>query len=403
MKINREQLMVKLAKASSIANYKEAKGIIKLSIKKSEGETENMHDVSFFGADGINTAITTLKLETGNANIGDYFIDANKILGYLKNLGFYGAEEVILEFTDKITIKTDKTQFEFPLENPKSYPEMPAMKFDEDQEFMMISVDSKIFVNRLSTLSKTISHDTSRPILQYANIHVSGTDMNMITTDGFRVSMAIIDCVGLNGLTQKPIEEVQELNVNPVVLSRLLTAEDGINIDLIVSKDYIYAMDNEGVITMKVMNGEYLNARQYLEPVDFTQEVPFQSVLTVGTQELTQALKLIKAGIVNEKEKLVQFNLQADSLNVSTSKTNGVVDEKDEKSKTGKDSGTINITGSLKGAPIKIKFDNNKLDVLNNGPKQIRMCFMSSEMPIYVFDAQEDKDHKFVLMVLPVR
>lgn len=401
MKINRELLMSKLSKANSIANYKDAKGIVKLTVKKLDDN--NRVELSFYGADGINTAITTLEIVAENANVGEYFVDANKVIGYLKNLGAFGAEEVSIIFTDMMEIKTEKTNFEFPLESPKSYPEMPTMNPKEDEEVFFISVDSKMFVNRLSILSKTIITDGTRPILNYANLKITAKEMAMVTTDATRVTYSIIDCSALYMQNKKAIDKEIAVNVNPSVLSRLLTYEDGLQIQLVVTKDYVYALDKSGMITMKSMNEEYPDVTKFFQPVDFSSDVPFASVLTTNCHELNDALKLMKSGIVNEKEKLVQFNLTTDKQSVSTSKSNGVVDAKDKSTKTGKDSGEITLTGDLVGKDIIIKFDNNKLNVLSNGPSKIRLCFNGPEHPVYVYNAEETKDHRFIIMLMPIK
>jgi hypothetical protein len=192
-------------------------------------------------------------------------------------------------------------------------------------------------------------------------------------------------------------------NVNPSILSRLLTGEDGLQIQILVTKDYIYVLDRLGVITMKSMNEEYPNVTAFFKPVDFSKEVPFSSVFTTNCHELNDALKLIKSGIVNEREKLIQFNLCSDRQSVSTSKSNGVVDKKDKSTKTGKDSGEIKLDGELTGKELTVKFDNNKLNVLSNGPSKIRLCFSGPEQPVYVYDADETKEHRFIIMLMPIK
>ncbi len=401
MKLNRELLMSKLSKANSIANYKDAKGLIKLTVKEMEGDKQ--YELSFYGADGFNTAITTLEIESDKANVGEYFLDANKIIGYLKNLGAFGAEEVTLVLNESLEIETEKTNFEFPLESPKSYPEMPKMEFTEDEEIFHITVDSKLFVNRLSTLAKTIVTDGSRPILNYANLKITANEMVMLTTDSTRVTKAVIDCKAFYMQSNKEIEKEIIVNVNPSILSRLLTYEDGLEISLIVTKDYVYVLDKQGMITMKAMNETYPDFSKFLTPVDFSKEVPFAAVYTTEGHALNDALKLMKSGIVSEKEKLVQFNLTNDKQTVSTSKQNGVVDAKEKSTKTGKDSGQITLTGNLEGKDIVIKFDNNKLNVISNGPKTLRMCFTDPHQPVFIFDADEEKNHKFTIMLMPVR
>jgi len=397
MKINRELLMAKLGKAASIANYKEAKGIIKLTVECKEND---VHQVSFYGADGRNTVITQLEVEATNVNVGEYFIDANKSLGYLKNLGLFGANEVELEFGDKLIIKTDNTNFDFPYETPSGYPTMPEMKINESDEVFRIEVDSTLLVSRLLTLSKTVCTDGSRPLLSYANLFIKDNTMRMRSTDGIRLFQTELNCNAIYFISEKPLDKELEFNVNPLILSRLIYEEEGVNVDMVITKDFIYVMDRSAMITMKIIDEKYPDLSDFIVEVDFEKKVPFKSVFTVDSGEMSKALKLMKAGIVNEKEKLIQFNLSCAANSVSTSKSNGVV-EKGEKST--KDSGEVSLSGTFTGSDITIKFDNTKLDVLANCPTRIRMCFQSPELPVLVYDAEEERDHKFILVLIPVR
>ncbi len=387
MKIKREVLVSNLVKVSSVANYKDARGIIKLNLieTKEEGKVQ----LNFFGSDGINTVLTNIQLEANDVNFGEYYINSKKIIGFLKNLSYLKDDDVELSLADSLKVNTGKGEFDFPLVTPKAYPQMPNTDIGSiEGNKYSISIDSISFVNVLNSVGKTAIKNSTRPILEYVNAEVTADNIDFISTDSVRASRMTIPCEAMDIMTKEKVQEQFEVNINANILSKLVTPVPNTKITMIVTDEMMYVVDSTCAITMKPMNEKYIPEfrTKILPYVDFSStEVPYSTVFEISGEELRNSIRLLKSVIYDENEKLIKFDLSPDKKALMTENS--------------KDTGSIELQGELSGEGIAIVFDPSKLDVLNSNIEKLRMCFRGKNQPVYFYDAN---DANAAFLVVPV-
>lgn len=388
MKIKGETLVQHLSKAASIANYKDAKGIVKIKVRViEEGKTK----INFFGADGIHTVLTNLEVENAELNEGEYFVDARRVINFLKSLANFTTEDVTIKIGECLSIVTGKVKFDFPFEPVGSYPEIPELEIKEvPGEKYLINVDSLEFKRKLSNLSRVTAIDAAKPYLQMSDISVSDKMLDMISFDGFRLGRTKLNCTTTRLTDNQPLAQPIKISLNPSVVSKLLSASEGVGVGIIVLDEMIYIVDADGAITLKRTNIEFPDTRRLMPDVDFESgTVPFKTIWEVEGKALNNSIALINSVIANEKEKVIVFDLSAESKKLMSDKS--------------RDAGAIELDGIITGENMVIKFNAALLDLLNNGMERLRICYTSPEQPAYIYDATEQRDFTSRFMVMPCR
>jgi len=388
MKINREKLIAQMSKVASVANFKDAKGIIKFILNQQE---ENKYSLKLFASDGVNSVFTNMpNIECADVNVGEYLIDANKVNNYLKNLGAFEVEDIEIQLSsEKMLITTGKAKFEFPVEPIGNYPSMPDVDISKlEGKKHIINCDSALFLKKIQNVTKTIYQNGDRPIMQYANVLATQDSLTFTSTDGVRLSRLSMQAEVLDFDTQEPIQEPIQINLNSVILARLITPADGVDVSIIASDELIYVLDAESAITIKTIKGEYPDLSKLFPTVDFASgQVPFKSIWEVAGKDLNNALSLIKAVVSNEKEKRIKMIITPDESKIKSEKS--------------RDEGSIVLDGLLTGEGIDINFDVMKLDVLSNGIEKLRICFTDAKKPVLIYDGSEDSNFTTTFLVMP--
>ncbi len=110
-----------------------------------------------------------------------FLLDPHKISEFINLLG--DGEMSILVEKEKIVIVQQKTKGSFPLLSNTDFPTPPGVK-GEGQV-----IDVKIFDKLISLVLFSASRDLSRPVLSGVNFVEKDGEMDVVTTDGFRLSL----------------------------------------------------------------------------------------------------------------------------------------------------------------------------------------------------------------------
>lgn len=391
MRVKREILIDKMSKVSSLANYKDAKGIIRFDLLEENDETNIGFNLRIFASDGINAVMTTMKVEGTEDRVGTYYIDSRKVTNYLKNLGAFEVDEIDIMLSDeKISILTGKTKFDFPIEVVEDYPVMPAMDLDSiEGEKYVVTCDSMTLHRKMMNTAKTIYPSYDKPILQYTNIICTQDGLDLVSSDGFRITRMLMDAEVINLKTKQPIPGEIVTNINSMVLARLLTPISGVEVSIFITDDLIYVVDSESAISLKTIKAEFPKVRDIIPKADFeSNQVPFKTIWTIEGKEINNSLSLLKAVVINEKNKRVKFNINSEGSFIESDQS--------------KDKGKITIGGEVIGEGIDVNFDINKLDVLNNGIEKLRICFTEANKPVIIYDYSETKEFTNSFLIMPI-
>lgn len=108
-------------------------------------------------------------------------IEPRKVIEFLNLLN---PGEVTVELSDKqVTIKQDKTKGTFPVMSAEEFPMPPSITENEQK------LESSFFQDNLPLLLFTASSDETRPTLTGINFVNAESELLMVATDGFRLSM----------------------------------------------------------------------------------------------------------------------------------------------------------------------------------------------------------------------
>ena len=135
--------------------------------------------INFYSTNLSNYYHTFIKYE-GNAKF-KVVVEPRKIGEFLSLLS---SGKVDLEIKEKqITISQDKTVGEFPLFESSEFPFPP--KITEEKQ----KIKADFFKNNLPLVIFSSSSDETRPVLTGINFVSSGEDLQIVATDGFRLSL----------------------------------------------------------------------------------------------------------------------------------------------------------------------------------------------------------------------
>lgn len=160
--------------SSRLATVSTLQGVL-IEIKK-----ENMH----FYATDLNSYIHTI-LKIKNEEETKFVVDPKKLSEFLS---FLSAASIDLEIKEnQLIIKSGKTIGTFPLLNSNDFPPLPQFKEDKQP------ISKDILVNNLSLVLFAASSDETRPVLTGVNFVTSGEGVNLVATDGFRLSLLRVE------------------------------------------------------------------------------------------------------------------------------------------------------------------------------------------------------------------
>ena len=385
MLINREEFLGKLSSVSKVANFKDAKGVVKFKVVN-----EVMH---LMGADGSNTVNTTIKVE----NVSDvesgtvYYVNSGDIINYVKNLGAFETEVIELKVVNDLLLEivTGNAKYGVNMLAIENYPLSPSFNLKEMGTSYMISVDGA-FTNAVKNVSRTIFGNESRPVFNFAHCSISaGNKMQLFSTDGVRCTKQVIECKVTNKETGEVSSEFEaDFLIDPVLVRPLIS--NG-NIEIFLSEEHIYIIDKTTIITLKKSNLQYpVDIMNVVFPeVDFSEKkFPYQTLVDLSGEELNNALNLARAISFEKKEKVCKISLSAEGALL-------LIKNKSAES-------VINIKANVVGQHIDICLDLNKLDVLQNGIENMRIGFTGDRNSFVIHNNDEVKDFTYLCSVLPI-
>lgn len=374
-KVNREKLEKKLSKASMISNYKDYKGVVQINILKD--------GLLVFGTDGVHSVQEKIGVSFDDAQESSIFVDARKVINFLKNLATFEVENVEIELSEKhIAIQAPKASCSFPILEVSTYPSIPSTNMEKG---FMIEVDSTVFLRKLINASRTVKAEDG-DILSYINIRAGNGLLEMLSTDGVRLcKLSNIECSLLDIEKQEKSSELIEFNFSAKVV-KLMDAYAGTNTTVVISKEYVYVISGESIITYKRGIQDYPDIRRAISDVDFSSgSIPFTTVWRVKGKEINAAVSLIKNIMIDDEDKVIKLT----SGKLVTTKS--------------KDRGEFKVDGTVEGdEEFEIAFDIRKLDVLNNGIEDLKICIIDKKQPIYIYDAREQNNFTSTFVVMPV-
>lgn len=293
-------------------------------------------------------------------------IEPRKIIEFLNLLN---PGLITFEIKDKqVTIIQDKTKGSFPVMSAEEFPLPPAI-VDNEQK-----MDCKFFLDNLPLLLFTASSDDTRPVLTGINFVNAESELLMVATDGFRLSM----------IKKKTMGEIPSMIVPSDFLQEVIKSMKEV-------KEIGFAFSREEkIVKFTVGNDEYYSR---LIEGEFP---PFERVLltetktkvTVDRSELLRNVKLISI-FARDFSNVIICEFTKDGLSIKPKK------EANQENTAFQE---IELEGEDQKIAFNFKF---LLDLLNHlDEKTVTIEILRADAPV-AFKLQKNKD--FLHIIMPVR
>ncbi len=157
-------------------------------------------------------------------------------------------------------------------------------------------------VSTISRVERSASHDETRPILTGILMSVTGTDLKMVATDSYRLSVK-------ETTLETPVEPGFEANVPAPALAELSRlAADASEISITVRENQVVFEIGERVLSSRLIDGQFPNYNQLL-PDSYEHE------LRVDAQEIADVVRRIS--LMAQKNAPLRLRFAEGELTVS--------------------------------------------------------------------------------------
>jgi len=300
-------------------------------------------------------------------------LPAKRFIGIIKELPDKEDIEIKID-TEKncqAEIKSGKSHFLI-LGTPKEdFPDLP--EFNESKS---VNVNTKEFEEMVKKTIFSISKDDTRPALTGIYFVIEDNQINLVSTDGRRLSFIYRDCK-TDHTSMKGI-------VLPKVINELLTIlniEKSENFKINITENQIGFKVNDIILVSRLVDGKFPNYEQVIPKKN-----PIK--VTINTDELLTAVKQLSL-LTMEEGGAVRFLFTKNNLQLS------IVSQ-------GIGSGEVEIDIEFEGPDLDVAFNSKYIiDILKNLGEDQVMFEMNGPADSVVIRAI--KDEKYLCVCMPVR
>lgn len=283
------------------------------------------------------------------------------------------AGDIAITTTENYDVKIDSGKIHMNIKgmDPEGFPPIPKVKKENrieiDQEFLREMIRQVIF---------SVSSDDSKPIFKGALIESEENSLNMISLDGYRMSIRRESLLGT-----KPGMNIVVPGKALMELMRLLKEDDekvGIYYE---NSQILFDMGNCKLVS-NLLQGEYLNYRSIY------QSQSFETEMIIEKEKILESIDRAMLVITEDRKSPVVMNIGDDDIVIDSKTEIGTVTEKISIEKTGKD--------------LKVAFNPRfLLDVFKNiNDESIKISFAGQDGPCLI---EPLNGEEFMYIVLPVR
>lgn len=167
-----------------------------------------------------------------------------------------------------------------------------------------ISIPAAAFVETVGRVARSASHDETRPVLTGILVSAAGTDLVMVATDSYRLSVKRTPL-------QAPIDGTFEANVPARALqelARVASAEEGAELLVSLRDSQIVFETGSAVLSSRLIDGQFPNYRQLLPNT-------VEHELRLSTSELSGVVRRIS--LLAQKSTPLRLSFNEGELRVS--------------------------------------------------------------------------------------
>ncbi|MFZ5376309.1 MAG: DNA polymerase III subunit beta [Patescibacteria group bacterium] len=280
-------------------------------------------------------------------------------------------EEIKISHTQQnILIQTNKNKVSLPLQNPEEYPPFPEISGT------VLNLSLEDLERIIKLVSFTASLDQTRPVLTTILFKFSKDSLEVVATDGYRLSRLMID---------KEFEEELEMMVPAKALQEIYRVATQLNsktVSIQVSqelKQALFCIDQTNFY-VRLIDGEY-PPYQKIVPDSFLFECEFE------VEDLMQQLKRAMI-FCRDSSNIIRLQIDAEKILIKSSSP-----------VAGNFEGEVSLNKSNFQGEQQIAFNANYLhDFLNNIKDGIIWFSMNESLKPAMFKTMKQDDYFHVVM-----
>lgn len=356
--IELSEAVLKVVKACSAKSIIPIMECIKISAKNDE--------LVLSATDGEISITKNIKaeiLEEGDVCVpGRYFAD------FIKKLE--GVQITLSSDAKKMDIIYTDSQTDMQILPAADFPRID-IEINENS-FKLKTADLKKFI---SATSFCCSADDSRPILKGCQIVLKGDDICVTALDGFRLATVYGKLISSTG----DMEIVCPARTLNEIEKMLPDSEE--ETEIFVQKGMILLSTDNTVLTSRLYNGDFIK-KENIIPKTFT------TTVTVEKEVLKASIERAAILVRSDKNSLIIFDINSDTIEISSNSEIGNVQEP--------------VKAEVEGKDIKIAMNSKFIiDAVNAlDEDKIQLSFNSQIQP-FVCENCENKEKLY--LILPVR
>lgn len=293
-------------------------------------------------------------------------IEPKKILEFLS---FLPSGDITLDIKERqMTIKMKKSKGNFPYMTGSDFPFPPEVKGTQEK------IDSKVFLSELPLVLFSASNDESRPVLTGINFVNSDSDMLIVATDGFRLSILKNKKLGDFPSMIVPADFLQEV-------VRYMKDEKEVTFSYSAEERMVYFAVGSNHFYSRLIEGDYPPFERVIPPETKT-------TVTLDRIELQRSIKLVSV-FARDFSNVIVCECKKDGITLRPKKE-------------GNEENHAFLEGEFEGEEQTIAFNFKfVLDFLNNVEgKQIILEILRPDAPA-VFKTETNA--AFMHIIMPIR
>lgn len=312
----------------------------------------------------IKKIVADVKIEGEILVVGKVFAE------YIKSIDH---EEIELECEDNknIVIRYGDNEVELKCMEVSAYPAIDQVNADVELE-----IEKDDLKDVISKTAFSASVDDGRPVLKGCLFEIQGKELNVVSLDGYRLSLCRKTLVNSNAEQGKYIIPARSL----IEIQKFIDESEG-NIKLLLNKDKLYVNINNTIIITRLITGDYPGYRNIITS-------GFTTVATFSRNEFYDSIRRATIMTKEGRNNLVKIDIKEGFVNIESNGDLGKVFETLKATVEGKEN-TVSFNGKY------------LLDFLNvTDDEFIKMNVKTSSSPC-IFTQVDGDDYLF--LILPMR
>lgn len=361
--VNQQNLFSALQQISGVIDRKQTYAILSNILLEAHDDK-----ITITGTD-LEIQLVT-QVQTSIKKNGITTVSARKLLDICRLLPENSVIKIELKEA-QLHINAFRSNFRLSTLNPAEYPEFTSSNFEHT-----ISFESIKFKRLLKKVSFCMANQDVRYFLNGMMLHISGTDLTAVASDGHRLAMY------KENLDNNILEDIQVIIPRKGVIELIRIIDESIDkLSIInISKNIIRVSSGQTIFCSKLIDGKFPDFKNILE-----QNIDKSVILR--TQEIKASLSRV-AVLSSESFRSITLDYSENALKISSN--NSEHEEAHEE---------IDIL--YKGDTFEVAFNAGYLvDAVNNIDSENVKISFTEKTNICIIEDENDKHMKFVIMPL---